>query len=333
MFGFVPLVGLVPVLGLVPFLGFMPVARCGVPGRRSPAGVLGSLLVVFLLLRLEWLAAVRTDASSNKVEAAAFFFLCALPVSFPGCGGSGRTWVWWGEEDGEGVAILVRVRGTGWWPVFLSPLIHPPLSGRGGKGMEMATARRKAASSLLRQRGYWLFEARHLLSNLLVGRGGEGEAGDGEAEFRRRRWPYPSTWLHHADDVVLVVASGRFGGLATSLLHLGAQHMDGKIAAMICGQEGQPSRRPVGASSTSMREAISRVSCRRFTPPGCEVICSPQPVVGGRRRRLAVGGDSHGLHLTSCYFSMVFFANLQDCFRGVFIVRSCVKIVPTVSDV
>lgn len=318
--------GLMPVVGLVP--------GCGVPGRRSPAGVLGFFLAIFLLLWCERSAATRTDTSSNKVGAAAYLPPYALPESFPGRGGEGMTnWVWRGEGDGDGVAVLARQRGAGRWHVIPSLSIHPPLSGRGGKGMEMATARGEAASSLLHQRGYWLPQPLRALSNLLAGHGGKGEVGDGGAEFGGRRWPYPPRKLHLADDTDVGATSGRFGGPAILMMHPGAQYMDDKDVAMIRGQDGHPRRRPVGASSTSKMEALARVSCRHCTPPGCEVICSPQLVAGGWRWSLAVSGEDCGLDLTSCNFSRVLSINCQDCFRGVFLVVSCAKFGPTAYDI
>ena len=144
-----------------------------------------------------------------------------------------------------------------------------------------------------------------MVSILSAGRGGEGEGGG-------------------------LAASSRMAQIIL-LLHR-AQHMANKIVAMICGCEDCRSSRCVDSASTSSMEASARDSSRRFTPPGSEVICSPLLVAGGWLWSLAVGGEDPGLDLVIFLFSRVVSVKCQDCFRAFSLVRSCLQIVPTVSD-
>jgi hypothetical protein len=183
----------------------------------------------------------------------------------------------------------------------------------------------------------------------LAGRGGEvvrrcGEVcvvmllsacrgGEGEKLFAALSSAHRRSWMWR--DSMSSLCSGRLGGgrawektvsaciragipasasMHIPLLQIGAHHM-ACFVAMIRGQDGShPSRCCVSASSTSMTEALQGDTCRRSTPPGCQVVSSLAvgrrwPATASRRRwRRSWTG------LLCCYIFRVFFVNFQDRF-------------------
>jgi hypothetical protein len=224
---------------------------------------------------------------------------------------------------------------------WVAVLLHPLLAGRGGEG----EGRNGSAfissegwlgvlfiQSLWRGVGWMLLQILGLLSWWK----GPRHAPATDARNKRRFRPCSAPG---ATVLFPLLSTGRGGegeggsfAVAAGvkqvvvLLHR-AHHMVDVLVAMICGV--CRSSRCVHGTTTSCVEVFDRVSCRRYAPPGCEVMCSPRAVEGGRSWNLADGGEEPGLDLIFCFFSRVLFVKCQDCFRGLFLVSSWLQFVPT----